>query len=249
MPTRRTIPPRMSGSTRAAEGDVAPGALADRAPELLGGLLVERDRAGDLDRERAVLLLPQPLVLLADAEEDGHAVVFDQQREEVHERRVGTFEHAAERRPASPWWRSRARRRRPRAGGCPTAPARTGRAARAARRACPARGRPRTASGRIHGRARPSVAARPEDRPDRSSSLRASSTSRRWSSLSSALRVTFSVAMMVRSATSRRRSSQGAFARHLDVAFGAFGGLGDELPAALLGLVSRGCRRPGGRAA
>src|SRR5205807_3630913 len=43
--------------------------------------------------------------------------------------------------------------------------------------------------------------------PEKSSSLSASSTSRRWSASSSVLRVTFSVAMIVRSATSRRRSS------------------------------------------
>src|SRR5205807_8123293 len=43
--------------------------------------------------------------------------------------------------------------------------------------------------------------------PEKSSDLRASSTSRRWSAASSVLRVTFSVAMIVRSATSRRRSS------------------------------------------
>ena len=43
--------------------DLAPGALADRAPEALGRRLVELDRARDLDGQRAVLLLPQPLVL------------------------------------------------------------------------------------------------------------------------------------------------------------------------------------------
>ena len=49
--------------------------------------------------------------------------------------------------------------------------------------------------------------AAPEDRPEKSSSPSASSTSLRWSASSSVLRVTFSVAMIVRSATSLRRSS------------------------------------------
>ncbi len=72
---------------------------------------------------------------------------------------------------------------------------------------------------------------------EKSSSPSASSTSRFWSASSSVLRVTFSVAMIVRSATSRRMSSQRPLGRRLDVALGTLGGLGDDLLAVLLGLV------------
>src|SRR5271167_4813702 len=79
------------------EVDRAPRALADRLAEALGRRLVERDRARDLDGQSLVLLLPQPLVLLAGAEDHGHAVVLDQQRKEVQQCLVRAIEQAAER--------------------------------------------------------------------------------------------------------------------------------------------------------
>ena len=113
MPTRTTMPPRMSGSTRAASVDPAAGALADRPAEALGRGLVELDRARDLDRQHAVLLVPQPLELVADAEDHRHPVVLDQQVEEVQQALVGVRQQPVERAPASRWSRSTARRRTP----------------------------------------------------------------------------------------------------------------------------------------
>ena len=68
--------------------------------------------------------------------------------------------------------------------------------------------RPRTASARRPGRSLPwpSCSAPPPDSAAKSSSRSASSTSLRWSSSVSVLRVTFSVARTVRSATSLRIS-------------------------------------------
>src|SRR5919108_2175087 len=50
------------------ELDLAAGLLGDAVAELLDDLAVELDRRGDLDRQQLVLLLPQPVVLCADAE-------------------------------------------------------------------------------------------------------------------------------------------------------------------------------------
>ena len=73
------------------------------------------------------------------------------------------------------------------------------------RRACPGPWRPRTASGRRPWRSLPSAPSSAESEA-KSSSASASSTSRFWSSSVSDLRVTFSVASTVRSATSARIS-------------------------------------------
>src|SRR6202034_2480029 len=80
-----------------SERDLAFGPLADRLAEILGGLLIELDRAGDLDRQNLVLLIPQPLILVTGAEDHGHAVVLDQQAEEVQERLVRPVQQTAER--------------------------------------------------------------------------------------------------------------------------------------------------------
>ena len=45
LPTRRTMPPRMSGSTSAVELDLAAGLLADPVADALDGRLVELDGA------------------------------------------------------------------------------------------------------------------------------------------------------------------------------------------------------------
>src|SRR5262249_52684074 len=51
--------------------DRAPGALADRPAETLGGRRVQLDRARDLDGKRPVLLFPQAIELRAHAEDRG----------------------------------------------------------------------------------------------------------------------------------------------------------------------------------
>ena len=48
------------------------------------------------DRQQLVLLLPQRVELAPDAEDDRHAVVLDQQLEEVDEDRVGVGDRAVE---------------------------------------------------------------------------------------------------------------------------------------------------------
>src|SRR3954468_7654124 len=73
--------------------DPAVGLLGDAAGDLLHGLVVELDCACHLDREEAVLLLPAFLELAADPEQGRHAVLLDQQVEEVLKRRVGAVEH------------------------------------------------------------------------------------------------------------------------------------------------------------
>ena len=130
---------------------------------------------------------------------------------------------------------------------CRRARRRTRRAARARRRACPRRARPRTASVRRRRRSPPSPASAP--RPDsaaKSSSATASSTSRRWSSAVSVLRVTFSVARIVRSATSariswiaRRVSGLDVLARLLEQLLAALLAGGDRVGLLLLAGLAR----------
>ena len=59
LPTRSTMPPRMSGSTPARELDLAAGLLADPLADALDRRLVELDGARDLDRQQLVLLRPR----------------------------------------------------------------------------------------------------------------------------------------------------------------------------------------------
>ena len=81
---------------------------------------------------------------------------------------------------------------------------RTGPAGRGSRPACPSPWRPRRGRRRMRER-RPASSSSPTPRAlEKSTSPRASSTRRRWSSPSRLLRVTFSVASTVRSATSLR---------------------------------------------
>ena len=126
---------------------------------------------------------------------------------------------------------------------------RTRRAARGSRRACRCPPRPRTARRRRPGRSPPPLALRPPfpspARAEKSTSASASSTSRFWSASSSDLRVTFSVASTVRSATSRADLLERAPGLGLDV----LARRGDQLLA--LGLAVRGRlgdRRVGGLA-
>src|SRR5215218_6499315 len=61
------------------ELDLLAGLLADAVADALHGRLVELDRRGDLDRKDLVLALPHRVVLAADAEQDGHAVLLDEE--------------------------------------------------------------------------------------------------------------------------------------------------------------------------
>ena len=97
MPTRSTIPPRISGSTLLESSIVRPVCSPIRLADARDGLLVERDRARDLDREQLVLLLPQLLEPGADPEDHRHPVALDQRLEEVHERRLGALDRAVQR--------------------------------------------------------------------------------------------------------------------------------------------------------
>src|SRR4051794_28445536 len=72
------------------ELDLSAGLFGDPVADLADGGLVELDCRRDGDREEPVLLLPQPVVGTADAEDHRHAVVLDQELEEVDEDVVGT---------------------------------------------------------------------------------------------------------------------------------------------------------------
>src|SRR5919202_7019148 len=75
---------------------LAPGLAADLLADARRHRLVELDRARDLDREELVALLPHPVELAADAEQRRHAVILDQQREEVLHGLVGAVERRRE---------------------------------------------------------------------------------------------------------------------------------------------------------
>src|SRR5215217_195750 len=84
------------GLDAGGELDLLAGLLADAVADALHGPLIELDRRGDLDRKDLVLALPHRVVLAADAEQDGHAVLLDEELEEVHDRLVRVHEDAGE---------------------------------------------------------------------------------------------------------------------------------------------------------
>ena len=94
MPTRRTIPPRISGSTTVVSSIVLPGLLSDPVADALDGRGVELDGARDLDRQQPLLVIPQLLEAAADPEDRRHPMSLDQRLEEVHQRRIGAAEHS-----------------------------------------------------------------------------------------------------------------------------------------------------------
>src|SRR5205085_7036752 len=63
--------------------------LPDPVADLLDRALVELDGGGDLDRQQLVLRAPQLVEGAPHPEDRGHAVLLDQQLEEVEEDRVG----------------------------------------------------------------------------------------------------------------------------------------------------------------
>src|SRR5437763_2237496 len=84
--------PEDPGVDLARQLDALTGLLPDPLADRLHRRLVEVDRAGHLDGQQLVLLIPQPPVLVADAEDDRHPVTLEQRLEEVDDRRVGAGE-------------------------------------------------------------------------------------------------------------------------------------------------------------
>src|SRR3954470_400977 len=76
--------------------DLAARLLADAVPDAAHDLLVELHGRGDLHGQELVLLLPQPVELAPDAEQGRHAVVLDQQLEEVADDRLGAGDRLAQ---------------------------------------------------------------------------------------------------------------------------------------------------------
>ena len=172
--------------------------------------VVELDRAGDLHRQQPVRLVPQRVEVGADAEDRRHPVALDQRLEEVH-RSAGSASLTARSQPVLLLLGREVRREeehRELAVVVHRVGERAELLADLVERVVLGR-RPRTARARRPGRSPPSPTLSllgPGASALKSSSDSASSTRRRWSSSVSVLRVTFSVASTVRSATSRRIS-------------------------------------------
>ena len=185
---------------------VLPRLLPDLLAELLGDRGIECDRARDLDRQQPVLDVPQHVELPPRTIDDRHPVILDQELEEVDERLVGVDEGAPQ---ALLLLLGREVRRE-----------------EEDRELAVLLQRVRELAELLLDRVELAVLlrdleqgaridlcdllhylpSRSPDRAEKSSSPSASSTSRRWSLSSSVLRVTFSVASTVRSATSLRIS-------------------------------------------
>ena len=202
----------MSGSTWLASSTLrpvcSPMLVADAASTVLGSSSIATVISTG---QELVLLLPEPVVRAADAEDHRHAVLLDQQLEEVaRASSSASGDRLVEAVLLLLASRSRARRRTPAGRGLRRARRRTRRAGRGRRRACPC------SCGDLEQRARVDLG----DLLHAASSLRSvrrrarRSRARRapprrggcWSSSVSDLRVTFSVASTVRSATSLRIS-------------------------------------------
>src|SRR5215218_1679792 len=80
--------PEDAGVDRARQLDALSGLLPDPLADRLHRSRVEVHRAGYLDGQQLVLLIPQPPVLGTDAEDDRHPVTLEQRLEEVDDRRV-----------------------------------------------------------------------------------------------------------------------------------------------------------------
>src|SRR3954464_2466929 len=77
------------GLDRRRQLHLAAGLLGDLVADVLDDLLVELDGGGDLDRQQLVVVLPQGVVGAPGAQQRGHPVLLDQQLEEVDEDRLG----------------------------------------------------------------------------------------------------------------------------------------------------------------
>src|SRR5262245_44506281 len=187
--------------------DVASRAPPDRLTEARGGLLVERDRAGDLDGQGLVLLLPQPLVLVADPEENRHPVVFDQQGEEVQQDLIGVYQQRVQRTLLLFGAEVGREEEHPQLAVALQGVRELAQLLAQLVQLSVCAGHLEQRAAIYPGQLLHQFCDAPEETFEKSSSLSACSTSLRWSSSSSVLRVTFSVAMIVRSATSLRMSS------------------------------------------
>ena len=156
LPTRRTMPPTIVGSTVRVSSTLRPVCSPISSPMRVDDGVVELDGA----RHRRPAGGRSPRCHSRSYSRrmrghDRHAVVLDQELEEVHDHRVGALDALPQPLALLLAWRSRARRRTAAGRGCSRARRRTARAARGPRRACPAPGRPRTASARRPGRSLP----------------------------------------------------------------------------------------------
>ena len=147
------------GVDAGGELDLLAGLLADAIADALDGRLVELDRRRDLDRQDLVLALPHRIELAADAEQDGHAVLLDEELEEVHDGLVRVLDDACE--AVLLLLRGEVGREEEHltARGPRRARRRTRPAARGRRRACRAPARPRTANVRRPRRSLPWVSS------------------------------------------------------------------------------------------
>ena len=176
---------------------------------LLDELLVELDRARDRHRQQLVLLRPELVELAPDAEERRHAVALGEQLEEVDAVLVGVLDDL----PIAVLLLLRGEVGREEEDlQVAVLVERVGELAELLVDAVERRRSP----GRLEQRARVDLgdllhlarrSLRSPASAEKSTSSSASSIRRRWSSSSSDLRVTFSVATTVRSATSLRISS------------------------------------------
>ena len=136
-------------------------------------------------------------------------MVLDEDVEDVHRHRVGVLDRAAQPVALLVGREVRREEEQPQLGVLLERLGDLAELLARRRRACPAPGRPRTASARRPGRSRPWRQFRRSAplRAEKSRSASASSTRRFWSSPVRTRPVTFSVALIVRSATSVRISS------------------------------------------
>ena len=119
MPTRTTMPPRMSGSTVLVSSTFRPVCSPIVSPICSHGGLVELDGARDLDRQQAVLLLPQLVELRRGCgRSTGMRWFSTSTLEEVQEGLVGVHDRALAGPPSSPRSRGRARRGTPAGRAC-----------------------------------------------------------------------------------------------------------------------------------
>src|SRR5829696_7741458 len=191
------------------ELDLLAGLLLDPLADVADRGLVELDRGRDLHRKALVMLTPEGVVPAPDAEQHGHPVVLHQQVEEVHEDRLRSRDGAVQ--PVLLLLRGEVRGEEEHLQ-LAVAGERVGELAELLAQDVDLvlleRGLEQGAGvdggDLLHQRSPRS--SRPPERAAKSSSATASSTRRRWSSAVSVLRVTFSVAMIVRSATSARIS-------------------------------------------
>ena len=137
LPTCRTMPPRISSSTRLASSTFWPVWRSISSPTFSTTGAVELDRAGHRHVDAPVLLLPELVELAADAEDLRHPPLLDQQLEEVEQLGVGAADRAPQPRRLLRRGEVGAEEEDLQLAVAVDARRRTGRARRGSRRACP----------------------------------------------------------------------------------------------------------------